>query len=78
MHAKDAAGNWGPTATTTLVVDKTRPTVVRSTATPNPTQGRPRTLTSTATDRPTASTAVTRAEWFRGTDPGVGHATAMT
>ena len=28
VHAKDAAGNWGATATTTLVIDKTRPTVL--------------------------------------------------
>ena len=27
VHAKDAAGNWGPTGTTTLVVNKVQPTV---------------------------------------------------
>ena len=37
VHAKDAAGNWGATSTTILVIDKTRPTVLsinRVTATP--------------------------------------------
>jgi hypothetical protein len=28
VHAKDAAGNWGTMATTVLVIDKTRPTVL--------------------------------------------------
>ena len=28
VHAKDAAGNWGATATTTLVIDKVAPTVL--------------------------------------------------
>jgi hypothetical protein len=76
VHAKDAAGNWGATATTTLVVDKVKPLVSSVTTTPNPTAGAASvTLTAQATD---ARTTVTRAEWFTGTDPGAGNGTAMT
>ncbi|MBC7442051.1 MAG: multicopper oxidase family protein [Ramlibacter sp.] len=76
VHAKDAAGNWGSMATTTLLVDKVKPAVSAVTATPNPTGGSASVnLTAEATD---ASTAVTRAEWFTGADPGAGNATAMT
>ena len=75
VHAKDAAGNWGPFATTTLVVDKIRPTVTGVTATPNPTQGAASvTLTANASD----TSAITRAEWWRGNDPGAGNGTPMT
>jgi hypothetical protein len=76
VHAKDAAGNWGSTATTTLLIDKVKPVVSAVTATPNPTAGATSvTLSAQATD---AATAVTRAEWFTGIDPGVGNATVMT
>ncbi len=77
VHAKDAAGNWGPmSAPGTLVVDKLGPTVSAVAATPNPTLGAPSvTLTATATD---TLSQITKAEWFMGTDPGVGNATAMT
>ncbi|WP_456845997.1 multicopper oxidase domain-containing protein, partial [Cellulomonas sp. P5_C6] len=39
VHGRDAAGNWGPFATGTLVVDKVRPVISALTATPNPTLG---------------------------------------
>jgi hypothetical protein len=39
VHAKDAAGNWGTTAATTLVVDKTAPTFASISLAPNPTYG---------------------------------------
>ncbi len=76
VHAKDVAGNWGLTATGTLVVDKVAPTVSAVSASPNPTQGAPNVaLTATGND---AGTSVTKAEWFIGTDPGYGNANAMT
>ncbi|WP_024288504.1 S8 family serine peptidase [Cellulomonas sp. KRMCY2] len=76
MHAQDAAGNWGPTTTIGLTVDKVRPALGALSVTPNPTQGATTaTLSATATD---AATAITRAEWFTGPDPGIGAATAMT
>ncbi len=75
VHAKDAAGNWGAPSTTVLLIDKVRPTVSGLTATPNPTGGAATVnLSASATD---AATSVVRAEWFRGTDPGAGKATAM-
>ena len=76
IHAKDVAGNWGPLTTTTLVVDKVRPTVSGLVALPNPTLGAVTlALSATASDN---LTTVNRAEWYLGTDPGVGNATAMT
>ncbi|WP_425954885.1 multicopper oxidase domain-containing protein [Xylanimonas sp. McL0601] len=75
VHARDGAGNWGPTATTTLVVDKTKPVLSGLAATPNPTAGAGTvTLSVTVTD----TSALSRVEWFRGTDPGAGNATPMT
>jgi hypothetical protein len=32
VHAQDAAGNWGPAATTTLIIDRTPPTISSITA----------------------------------------------
>ncbi|MCV2393291.1 multicopper oxidase domain-containing protein, partial [Actinotalea sp. M2MS4P-6] len=76
VHAKDSAGNWGAAATTELVVDKTRPTLDSVSASPNPTQGaRTVTLTAAASD---SASAISRVEWFVGTDPGAGNGTAMT
>ncbi|MCI4657995.1 multicopper oxidase family protein [Cryobacterium zhongshanensis] len=76
VHAKDAAGNWGAVATSTLVIDKVKPAVSAVAATPNPTGGAATvTLTAQATD---AGSAVTRAEWFSGADPGAGNGTPMT
>jgi FtsP/CotA-like multicopper oxidase with cupredoxin domain len=78
VHAKDAAGNWGPFTTTTLTVDKTRPTLSGLSASPNPTVGASTvTLSGTATDPAPVPTGIRRAEWWRGTDPGFGKATAM-
>ena len=39
VHAKDAAGNWGATATTVLLIDKTAPTFTGISLAPNPTLG---------------------------------------
>lgn len=76
VHAKDAAGNWGALSTATLLIDKVKPTVTGVTATPNPTQGAGSvTVSATAND---AATAITRAEWFTGVDPGAGNGTALT
>jgi hypothetical protein len=79
VHARDAAGNWGPFTTTTLTVDKTRPTLGGVSVSPNPTLGATTvTLSATATDPAPAPTGIRRAEWWRGTDPGIGKANAMT
>ena len=39
VHAKDVAGNWGATATTVLLIDKTAPTFTGISLTLNPTNG---------------------------------------
>ena len=77
VRARDAAGNWGATASTTLLVDRTAPVASGVTLTPNPTSGQSTvTLGATVTD---AWTAPAAAEWFVGaTDPGAGKATAVT
>jgi Multicopper oxidase len=76
VHARDAAGNWGPPVTVQFTVDRTGPSVSGLTASPNPTNGAATVaLTATATD---ALSTVAGAEWFDGTDPGAGHGTAMT
>ncbi len=75
VRGRDAAGNWGPAATTVLVVDRAGPAVT-ATVSPSPTNGAATvTLSGTVTD---ALTAVASAEWFIGTDPGVGQGTSLT
>ena len=75
VHARDVAGNWGATGSAVLLVDKTAPVLSGLSLTPNPTQGATQlTLAATVTD---AWSAPTRAEWFVGTDPGAGNATAV-
>ncbi|XBP95804.1 multicopper oxidase domain-containing protein [Micromonospora sp. CCTCC AA 2012012] len=76
VHARDSAGNWGPLAAVTFTLDRTGPVTSAVTATPNPTaRAATLALTATATD---ALSAVTAAEWYEGTDPGVGHGHPMT
>ncbi len=76
VHARDAVGNWGPTDSATLLVDKTAPVLSGAALTPNPTAGATQlALALTATD---AWTAPTAAEWFIGTDPGAGNGTALS
>ncbi len=72
-HAQDAAGNWGPTGTTILIVDKTGPAVTGASATITPTVGAfTAVLAATATDPANGAAAgsnIVAAEWFDGTDP---------
>jgi hypothetical protein len=76
LHGKDAAGNWGATSTTTITVDKTAPVLSAVSLSPNPTSNAASvTLTATATDN---LSNVTAAEYYVGTDPGVGAATAFS
>ena len=75
VHARDEAGNWGATASTTILVDKVAPAVSAVSVTPDPSQGAfVVTVSATATD---AATPVTAAEAFLGTDPGQGKGTAL-
>lgn len=76
VHAQDTAGNWGPRATASLLIDKTGPSVSAVTAAPDPTlAAHSVTLIATASDD---ATAVDRVEWFTGADPGIGNAEPMT
>ncbi len=76
VHAKDAAGNWGPAGTATLAVDRTRPVLSALTATQ--VLGGVR-LAATLGNPGTAASAVVAAEAFVGTtDPGQGLATPLT
>lgn len=85
VNAKDAAGNWGPFATTTFIVDKTGPTISNAAVTAPNAQNQV-TLTATATDpadttgtpAPAPASNVIAAEWFIGTDPGQGNGTPIT
>jgi len=75
VHARDEAGNWGPTDFTTILVDKAAPTLT-ATVTPDPTQGAGQvTVAGTAND---AATSVVAAEAYVGADPGQGRGTALT
>jgi hypothetical protein len=76
VHGQDSVGNWGASISSTLVIDKTLPTVSNVLANPTLTNGTTAvTLTGTATD--TASKVIS-AEWFTGADPGAGNGTTMT
>ncbi|MCU1686651.1 MAG: hypothetical protein JWQ81_7390 [Amycolatopsis sp.] len=71
VHAKDLAGNWGPYAPLTLVVDRGGPVVTAASATPN-TVNRATTVVTLAATANDNLTAITGAEWFDGADPGKG------
>jgi hypothetical protein len=77
VHSKDAAGNWGPYAPLTLIVDRTGPAVSVLTASPN-TITRTTTSLSLAANASDARTAIAGGEWFEGTDPGKGLGHPMT
>jgi hypothetical protein len=62
-----------------LTVDRTGPSTDGVAAAPNPTEGATSvTLSANATDVSRGGSNIIAAEWFEGTDPGVGLATAMT
>jgi hypothetical protein len=76
VRARDAAGNWGDVASTTLTVDKVRPTATGASVAPSPTRGAASaTVTVTGND---TGTGVTGGEYFVGADPGQGNGTPMT
>jgi Multicopper oxidase len=84
VRSKDAAGNWGATTSTTLVVDKVAPTTNAIVAAPNPTNvsGGTNTsflLTANATDAGAGGgSAITAAEWYQNPAPAAGSGTPMT
>lgn len=76
VHARDAAGNWGAAEMMTLLVDKSAPVVGTVAVSPNPMAGAA--SVSVAAQATDALSAVTRAEWFTGADPGAGNGILMT
>jgi FtsP/CotA-like multicopper oxidase with cupredoxin domain len=84
VRSKDAAGNWGATISTALVVDKVAPTTNAIAATPNPTNvsGGTNTsflLTANATDAGAGGgSPITAAEWYQNPAPAAGSGTPMT
>jgi len=82
LHGKDVAGNWGPTGSTTLIIDKIGPDVTALDVQPNPTGGSSGvTLTGTLFDSANPGGApasnLAAAEWFEGPDPGAGMGTPV-
>jgi hypothetical protein len=81
FHAQDAAGNWGPLASLTLMMDKTGPAVFNVTVTPDPTDGASAiSLTAQTADPANGSgpgSRILAAEWFVGDDPGPGNGTRI-
>ena len=78
IHGRDAAGNWGATSTTILVIDKTAPTINSSTLTPSTIAfGAASTqLNVTATD---TGTGVSGGQyWIDGTATPPANATTFT
>lgn len=65
-QSRDAAGNWGPCASTQLVVDQTPPSVSGVAAAPNPTNAPSVTLTASATDLLLGGSDIVGAEWSEG------------
>ena len=79
VHARDAAGNWGPMQTVTLVVDKTRP-VMGAISFSSSNNGSPTVaITGTAADGAgPVQTGIAMFEWFTGPNPGAGKGTPLT
>lgn len=74
VHGQDASGNWGAVSSTILTIDRGGPTISNVAVTPNPSDGAASvTLTAEAAD----VVNLVAAEWFEGTDPGVGNGAAM-
>jgi hypothetical protein len=78
VRVKDAAGNWGAASAVTLRVDTTAPSAGSAAMSPRSVPQRNlSTLTASGTDSGAGNT-LAGAEWFEGTDPGIGHGHAMT
>ena len=70
VRGRDAAGNWGPVSTASLMIDRTGPTTSGATVSPMQSQGAASIqITATLAD---ARSSISAAEWFVGADPGAG------
>ena len=77
VRGMDASGNWSgwQNVSPPLVVSNAAPTVNTASVSPSPTAGRTTVLTATATS--SGANSINRAEYFIGTDPGLGNATLL-
>jgi hypothetical protein len=83
VHGKDTAGNWGPTGSYTLLIDKTSPTFTGLSLAPTPTYGATSvTLTVNGAVDPlvaTLASGITGGEyWIDSTAPAAGSGTAFS
>jgi hypothetical protein len=79
VRGQDALGNWGPTVSTTIVVDHAGPLTSALTLNPNPSNGGVNvTLSGSASDAGTGNSNVVAAEYFLGAPGGDGTGTPMT
>ena len=78
VHARDAAGNWGPMATTTFVIDRVAPTVSAVTLTPPASNNTPVAVSAAASDTATGNSNIAGGELFIDTAGATGTGTAMT
>ncbi len=80
VHGRDAAGNWGPFSSASIVVDKTLPAVSSLAVTPNPTNGASTLIVNAAAADLLSggvNSNIAQAEWFEATDPGPGNGHPM-
>lgn len=82
VHGRDAAGNWGPLGSTTILVDKgivdtEGPIITGLYLTPNPTGGALEVQLFASAGDPNNYSNIAAMEWFVGADPGVGLASPM-
>jgi hypothetical protein len=73
VHARDAAGNWGPLTTLAFTIDRIAPTVSALAGTQL--AAGVVALTANVADN---MSGVVAAEWYEGADPGVGFAKPVT
>lgn len=79
VRGKDAAGNWGATATTILLIDKTAPTFTGISLVPNPTNGAASVTLTVNGTADTGGAGVTGGQyWIDGTATPPANATAFT
>lgn len=79
VHGKDAAGNWGATATTILLIDKTAPTFTSISLVPNPTNGAASVALTVNGAADTGGAGVTGGQyWIDGTATPPANATMFT
>jgi FtsP/CotA-like multicopper oxidase with cupredoxin domain len=78
IHGKDAAGNWGPFSTVTLVIDKLAPTVSGVTLTPAITNNTAVAISASASDAATGNNNVSAAEYYIDTTVAAGSGAPMT